>query len=178
MKIDKDDIKIIAGLIGISLLYYKLITPKKKKEKKSSFMGSPFGKRVLFTIKNTTNQAQKVPLFNSYSNTQNSSVSITPSIAEFNRTLLSDPKKIKAIELRSSGSQSQAEKPIQLMCKDASGEFKSKYLYPRVSAYQVATDMTTVQPKDFVANGQCYMNLTIEPKKTLIATVHYQETKK
>jgi len=174
MENKNDNLKIIAGLIGVGLLYWWLIKPKKKKgEKHSNFLGSPFGKRVMFTINNPTDKMQVVPLFNSYSNTQNSEVGITPSISEFNRTLLGEPKIVKAIEVKATGSTAQAQKPIQIYCKDASGEFKSSFLYPMVSAYQKAVDMTTVEPKNLILSGECYINYTVNPKQTVVLIVHY-----
>ena len=169
-----DNWKYIAGLVGIGLLYAWLIKPSKKKsEKHSSFIGSPFGKRVLFTLNNTTDKAQVVPLFNAYSNTVNTNVGINPPMAEFNRTLLGEPKIVKAIEIKATGSTAQAQKPIQVFCKDASGEFKSSFLYPMVSAYQKALDMTTVTPKNLILSGECYLNYTLNPKQTVVMTVHY-----
>lgn len=179
MELKNDNWKYIAGLIGVALLYRWLIKPRKVKvEKHSNFIGSPFGKRVMFTLTNNTDKMQVVPLFNAYSNVQNPNVGISPSIAEFNRTLLNDPKQVKAIEIKAQGSQAQAQKPIQIYCKDASGEFKSNYLYPLVSAFQVAQDMTTVQPNNFILNGECYMNYTVNPKKTVVLIIHYDEYKK
>jgi hypothetical protein len=171
-----DNWKYIAGLIGIGLLYWWLIKPKKKGEKYSNFIGSPFGKRVAFTLKNPTDKMQVVPMFNAYSNTQNSSVSITPSMAEFNRTLLNEPKLVKAIEIRAIGgtkNNKQAEKPIQVFCKDASGEYQSSYIHPMISAYQVQKGMTTVTPNNLVLSGQCYFNYTVNPKQTVVMIVHY-----
>jgi hypothetical protein len=171
---EKKDWYIIAGFLGVALLYKKIVKPKNKnKESKSSFIGSAFGKRVMFTLSNKTNSNQVVPIFNSYSNIQNPNVSITPSMAEFNRTLLNEPKKIVAIEVRASGNKKQAEMPIQIQCKDASGEFKSSYLYPLVSAFQVAQDTTTVQPSNLIANGECYLNLTVLPNQSFVLIVHY-----
>ena len=91
---DKKKLLIIGGIAGIGFLYWKLISGKKILDKKSSFNGSAFGQRVMFTLSNTTNESQSVPLFNSYSNIQNPKVNITPSISEFNRTLLNEPKKV------------------------------------------------------------------------------------
>lgn len=171
---DKKKLLIIGGLAGVGLLYWKLISKGKSgKEKKSQFIGSPFGKRVMFTLSNKTNQAQVVPLFNSYSNIQNSAVTISPSIAEFNRTLLNEPKIIKMIEIRASGNQKQAEKPISIQCKDASGEFKGSFLYPMINPMQKALDMTSVQPNNLIIDGQCYINYTLDPKQTVILIFHY-----
>jgi len=177
----KDNLKILAGIVGVALVYRWLIKPKKQTKKQkdySSFVGSPFGQRVMFTLTNTTDKVQEVPLFNAYSNIQNQSVGITPSIAEFNRTLLNDPKQIRSIEIKSSGSTTQVQKPIQVYCKDASGEFKGSYLYPMVSVNQVAQDMTTVEPKNLKINGECYLKYKVEPKRTVVLIVHYKEIKK
>lgn len=168
---------VLVGAVAL-IVHIKKKKVKKNSEPKSNFIGSPFGKRVMFTLKNNTNQMQVVPLFNSYSNIQNPNVGINPSIAEFNRTLLNDPKKITAIEVRAMGDQKQAQKPIQVFCKDASGDFKSSFLTPLVSAYQKATDMTTVTPNNFIANGECYLNYTVNPKKTVTLIIHYEEMKK
>ncbi len=97
---DKKKLIIIGSLAGLGFLYWKLISGKKILDKKSSFNGSPFGQRVMFTLSNTTNTTQNVPLFNAYSNIQNPKVNITPSISEFNRTLLNEPKKVSMIEVR------------------------------------------------------------------------------
>jgi hypothetical protein len=145
----------------------------KSKENKSSFAGNKFGQRVMFTLKNTSNTKQVVPIFNSYSNIQNPKVSISPSISEFNRTLLNEPKIIKSIEIRAMGNQKQAQMPIQKVCKDASGEFKSKNLYPLVSANQVAQDMTSLTFKDFIASGECYFNYTMKPNQTVVLVFEY-----
>lgn len=169
---------ILGGLAGIGFLYWKLISGKKKVDKKSSFNGSAFGQRVMFTLSNTTNQTQVVPLFNSYSNIQNPKVNITPSISEFNRTLLNEPKKITMIEVRASGNQKQAEQPISVQCKDASGEFKGQNLYPFVSVYQKALDMTSVQPNNLVLSGECYLNYTLFPSQTVVLIVHYEKQTK
>lgn len=178
MELKKEDWKIIGGIAGIALLYYLLVRPKNKKgtnvnEPKSSFIGSPFGKRVMFTLKNTTDKVQEVPLFNSYSNTQNPNVSITPSISEFNRTLLNEPKIVRAIEIRAGGNNKQVEKPISKICKDASGEMKSQYLYPMVSPYQAQPGMTTIEPKNLIISGDCYLKFSVMPKTTMIVIVHY-----
>lgn len=169
----KNNWKWIAGAVGVVVLYRLLRKKKVATEQKSSFIGSPFGKRVLFTLTNNTNKAQVVPLFNAYSNIQNPSVGIMPSISEFNRTLTNEPKIVKAIEIKAMGSQAQATKPIQVMCKDASGEFKSSLLYPMVSAYQVAQDMTTVTPNNLILTGVCYINYTLNPHQVVTITVHY-----
>ncbi len=178
MEIDKKELIILGGLLGLLILYRKIIKSKTKKENKSSFVGSPFGKRVMFTLKNSTDSNQVVPIFNAYSNIQNPNVSISPSISEFNRTLLNEPKKIKTIEIRATGSKSQAEKPIQIQCKDASGEFKGKLIYPMISTNQVSRDITTVQPKKFIASGECYLNYTVEPNQTVILVFHYELNEK
>ena len=171
---EKKNWYIIGGLLGVGFLYYKLISGKKS-DKKSSFNGSPFGQRVMFTLSNTTSQNQVVPLFNSYSNIQNPKVNITPSISEFNRTLLNEPKKVSMIEVRASGNQKQAEQPISVQCKDASGEFKGTFLYPFVSVYQKALDMTSVQPKNLILSGECYLNYTLFPTQTVVIIVHYEK---
>lgn len=173
MKIDKTDIGIIAGLVGIALAYRWLIKPAKGNEKKSNFIGSPLGKRVMFTLTNTTDQPQVVPLFNAYSSTQNPKVNITPSISEFNRSLSNEPKKVTMIEVRAVGNQTQAQQVIQINCKDASGEFKSTNLYPMVSAYQKALDMTSVAPPNLTLTGECYLQYTVLPKQTVVLIVHY-----
>lgn len=177
MEINKKEILILGGILGLLIFYRQITKSKSKKEKKSSFIGSPFGKRVMFTLKNNTDSNQVVPLFNSYSNIQNPNVSISPSIAEFNRTLLNEPKIIKTIEIRASGNKAQAENPIQIQCKDASGEFKGKLIYPLISANQVAQDITTVHPKNFIASGECYLNYTVKPKQTVILVFHYDTEK-
>lgn len=172
MKFDKTDLKIVVGIVAVGLVFRWLLKPSKT-EKKSSFLGSPFGKRVMFTLTNPTDQVQVVPLFNAYSNTQNPKVGIMPSISEFNRTLAGEPKIIKMIEVRATGNQAQAQKPIQIYCKDASGEMKSTNLFPMVSVYQKALDMTSVQPQNFVIDGQCYLNYTLDPKQTVVLIFHY-----
>ena len=166
---------ILGGLAGIGFLYWKLISGKKSADKKSGFNGSPFGQRVMFTLSNTTKETQVVPLFNSYSNIQNPKVNITPSISEFNRTLLNEPKKVTMIEVRASGNQKQAEQPISVQCKDASGEFKGTNLYPFVSVYQKALDMTSVQPNNLILSGECYLNYTLFPSQTVVIIVHYEK---
>jgi hypothetical protein len=172
--VKNDNWKYVAGIFGVGLLYFLIVRPSKKNtEKSSGFLGSPFGQRVMFTLTNTSQTQQVVPLFNAYSNTQNQSVSITPSMSEFNRTLLNEKKLVKMIEIRAMGNQSQAEKVIQVYCKDASGQFKSSNLYPMVSAYQKALDMTSVEPKDLVLDGVCYFNYTLDPSQTVSLTVHY-----
>jgi hypothetical protein len=175
---EKKDWIILGGLAGIGFLYWKLVSGKKIIDKKSSFNGSVFGQRVMFTLSNTTNETQVVPLFNSYSNIQNSKVNITPSISEFNRTLLNEPKKVTMIEVRASGNQKQAQEPISIQCKDASGEFKGTNLYPFVSPFQKALDMTSVQPNNLILNGQCYINYTIFPSQTVVIIVHYEKQTK
>lgn len=170
----KENWKYVAGIVGVALLYRWLIKPKKgSKEAHSNFLGSPFGKRVMFTLTNNTDKMQVVPLFNAYSSTQNPDVGIMPSISEFNRTLLNEPKLVKMIEIKAQGSTAQAQKPIQIYCKDASGEFQSSYLYPLVSAYQKALDMTTVHPQNLILSGACYMNYTVNPKQTVVMILHY-----
>jgi hypothetical protein len=175
---EKKDWIILGGLAGIGFLYWKLVSGKKINDKKSSFNGSAFGQRVMFTLSNTTNETQVVPLFNSYSNIQNPKVNITPSISEFNRTLLNEPKKVTMIEVRASGNQKQAEQPISVQCKDASGEFKGTNLYPFVSPFQKALDMTSVQPNNLILSGQCYMNYTLFPSQTVVIIVHYEKQTK
>lgn len=177
MNIDKTTLRNAGIVAGVGLLYWLLIRKKKGSESKSNFNGSGFGKRVMFTLTNKTKEAQVVPLFNAYSNIQNPNVSITPSISEFNRTLLSEPKLVKMIEIRATGSRQQAEKPIQIYCKDASGEMKSSNLYPMVSPFQKALDMTSVQPNNFTIDGSCYMNYTVDPSQTVILVVHYDLVK-
>jgi hypothetical protein len=170
----KDNWKIVAGVVGTVLVLRWLFKPKKGAgEKHSGFLGSPFGKRVMFTLTNNTDKMQVVPLFNSYSSVQNPNVGIMPSISEFNRTLLNEPKIVKMIEIKAQGSTAQAQKPIQIYCKDASGEFQSSYLYPLVSAYQKALDMTTVHPPNLILSGECYMNYTVNPKQTVVIILHY-----
>jgi len=173
MKLDKTDLGIIAGLVGVALTYRWLVKSHKGVEVKSNFIGSPLGKRVMFTLTNTTDKPQVVPLFNAYSNIQNPSVTINPSISEFNRTLSNEPKTVKMIEVRAVGNQTQAQQVIQINCKDASGEFKSTNLYPLVSVFQKALDMTSVQPNNLTLTGECYLNYTVLPKQTVILTVHY-----
>ena len=175
---DKKKLIIIGSLAGIGFLYWKLISGKKIIDKKSSFNGSAFGQRVMFTLSNTTNETQVVPLFNSYSNIQNPKVNITPSISEFNRTLLNEPKKVTMIEVRASGNQKQAEQPISVQCKDASGEFKGQNLFPFVSVYQKALDMTSVAPNNLILSGECYLNYTLFPKQTVVLIVHYEKQTK
>lgn len=172
---EKKDWYIIGGLAGIGFLYWKLISGKKNTDKKSGFNGGAFGQRVMFTLSNTTKETQVVPLFNSYSNIQNPKVSITPSISEFNRTLLNEPKKVTMIEVRASGNQKQAEQPISVQCKDASGEFKGTNLYPFVSVYQKALDMTSVQPNNLILSGECYLNYTLFPSQSVVIIVHYEK---
>ena len=179
MNLNKKDYYILGGLVAVGFLYWKLIKGNStKKNKSSSFNGAPFGQRVMFTLSNKTDKVQSVPLFNAYSNIQNSNVSITPSIAEFNRTLLNEPKLLQMIEIRASGNQKQAEQPIQVNCKDASGEFKGTYLNPMVSVYQKALDMTSVKPNNLILNGQCYLGYTLAPKQTVMMIFHYQKQDK
>jgi hypothetical protein len=171
---DKKTLAILTGITALALTYRWLIKkPKGKFETKSGFLGSPFGKRVMFTLTNNTAQAQVVPLFNAYNNIQNPNVGISPSINEFNRYLLNEPKLVKAIEIRAGSSQSQAEKPIQIMCKDASGEFKGSNLYPLVSAYQNQPNMTTVEPNNLILSGECYINYTVDPNQSVVLILHY-----
>ena len=174
MGFDKSDLKIVAALVGIFIVGRFIVKKTTKKpEQKSGFLGSPFGKRVMFTLTNSTKDAQVVPLFNSFSNIQNPNVGISPSISEFNRSLSGEPKILKLIEISSPNNKTQVQKPIQVYCKDASGEIKSSNLYPMVSSYQVATDMTSVQPQNLVLDGGCYINYTVDPGQTVVLTFHY-----
>lgn len=174
---DKKDWLILGGIAGVGFLYWKLVSGKNNnilKSTSSSFNGSPFGQRVMFTLRNKTAQTQVVPLFNSYSNIQNPNVEISPSISEFNRGLLNEPKKVTMIEIRGSGNQKQAEMPIKIQCKDASGEYKGTFLYPMISPFQKALDMTSIQPNNLVISGKCYLDYTLDPSQTVVLIFHYE----
>jgi hypothetical protein len=171
----KDNWKGMALVTGVAVLYALLIRKPKgeKGEKKSAFLGSPFGKRVMFTLTNTTGSTQVVPLFNAYSNIQNSNVTISPSINEFNRTLLNEPKIVKMIEIFAQGNQAQAQKAIQKVCKDASGDQSGTNYFPLVSVMQKATDRTSIQPQNLILSGECFLNYTLDANQTVILTMHY-----
>ena len=174
---EKKDWLILGGIAGVGFLYCKLVLGKKNntlKSTSSSFNGSAFGQRVMFTLTNKTSQTQVVPLFNSYSNIQNPNVEISPSISEFNRSLLNEPKKVTMIEIRASGNQKQAEKPIKTQCKDASGEYKGAFMYPMISPSQKALDMTSIQPNNLIISGKCYLDYTLDPSQTVVLIFHYE----
>ena len=90
--------KFITGAIALSSVYYFLFlrNGKSSLEKKSNFIDSEFGKRVKFKFSNNTDESQIVPIFKSKQNTQNQEVDISPSMAEFNRLLNSEPKNIRS----------------------------------------------------------------------------------
>jgi len=177
--IKEDKIRALGFLAVVGVIIY-IATRKKKaptvtKEvvEKSSFTGSKLGTRVLFTLTNNTDKEQDVPLFNAWSNIQNPDVGINPSMAEFNRTLLTNAKTVSMIEIKANNNQSQAQMPITKYCKDASGEIKQENYNPMVSVYQKATDMTSVQPKDLTLDGSCYLQYKLLPKTTVVMTINY-----
>lgn len=177
--IKEDKIRALGFLAVVGVIIY-IATRKKKaptvtKEvvEKSSFTGNKLGTRVLFTLTNNTDKEQDVPLFNAWSNIQNPDVGINPSMAEFNRTLLTNAKTVSMIEIKANNNQSQAQMPITKYCKDASGEIKQENYNPMVSVYQKATDMTSVQPKDLTLDGSCYLQYKLLPKTTVVMTINY-----
>ena len=177
--IKEDKIRALGFLAVVGVIIY-IATRKKKaptvtKEvvEKSNFTGNKLGTRVLFTLTNNTDKEQDVPLFNAWSNIQNPDVGINPSMAEFNRTLLTNAKTVSMIEIKANNNQSQAQMPITKYCKDASGEIKQENYNPMVSVYQKATDMTSVQPKDLTLDGSCYLQYKLLPKTTVVMTINY-----
>lgn len=167
----------IIGVVGVVFFLLRKKKPNKKGETTSNFVGKGLGTRVMFTITNNTNQEQDVPLFNAWTNVNNPNVGINPSMAEFNRTLLTNAKQVTAIEIRANNNQTQAQMPIIKYCKDASGEIKQENYNPLVSVYQKATDMTSVQPNDLTLDGSCYLQYKLLPKTTVIMTIHYNKMK-
>lgn len=164
----------IGAIIGISVYLVKRIIDNQL-EKKSNFLGSPLGKVVSFTITNTSNSTENVTLFNSYQTAfSNPKISITPSISEFNRFIATEPKKVTSIEIRTQHNQ-QANAPITVMCKDASGLMNSSYLYPLISAFQSQKGITTVQPQNLVLDGTCYLVYPVGANQTVTLLLRYDE---
>lgn len=168
-------LKWIGGLIGGAILVGLIIKSRKGKtdEKTSNFIGSPYGQKIQFTMMNNTKTTQVVTLFNAYVNIPNPSVGITPSITEFNRTLLNEPKKINSIEIRAMNNSAQAQTIITKICKDASGNAEQENYYPMISAYQVNQGMTTVQPQNLILDGVCYLKYAIAPSTTVTMVLDY-----
>lgn len=180
----KEDKIRLVGFLAVAGIVVYVCTRKKapknataKATDKSNFVGSKLGTRVMFTLTNNTDKEQEVPLFNAWSNIQNPSVSINPSMSEFNRTLLTNAKTVSMIEVKATNNQSQAQMPITKYCKDASGEINQQNYNPLVSVYQKATDMTSVQPKDLTLDGSCYLQYKLLPKTTVVMTIHYTKNK-
>lgn len=168
------NLKILGAVAGISLLVLILLKSRKNKDEKSSnFIGSPYGQKIQFTLTNKTKSTQIVTLFNAYVNIPNPNVGISPSITEFNRTLLNEPKKINSIEIRAMNSQVQAQTIITKICKDASGNMVQENYFPMVSAFQVNQSMTSVQPKDLILDGVCYLKYAIAPNTTVTMVLDY-----
>ena len=179
----EEKIKVFSFIAVAGLIAYFYFSKKKPKSvtNKADFSGfrggGSLGTRVMFTLTNNTDKEQDVPLFNAWSNIQNPNVGINPSMAEFNRTLLTNAKTVSMIEVRANNNQSQAQMPITKYCKDASGEIKQENYNPLVSVYQKATDMTSVQPKDLTLDGSCYLQYKLLPKTTVVMTINYTKNK-
>jgi len=169
------NILIGAGIL-LGLVALARVGRKKKGEKYSNFIGSPIGKRVAFTITNSSDADITVSLFDSRSGKMNpEGISITPSEADFNRSLANEPKKITAIEVRAikGNLNGQAQEPVQKVCKDASGSSSSENYYPTVSAYQAQPGITVIQPSDLTLDGECFLNVKIMANTTAVLLVHY-----
>ena len=113
MKIEKEYIVgIIGGLIGGALAYVGLqaISKRFDKEKKSNSIGManeilpPNAQNIItFSMKNSTGSAQKITIFNGYSlvpiqmQNPNISISSTPSLEYFIKTLQKEPKQLDRV---------------------------------------------------------------------------------
>ncbi|MBK7362991.1 MAG: hypothetical protein IPJ01_11905 [Micavibrio sp.] len=180
------NILLIGGaILGTALLY--LAYKKYKGEKKSNLvdeMLENFGKPISqFTLTNNTSTPQSIILFDAFNNINPSSspIIVSPSMSFFNNTLLSEPKKIKRIQIRvNSGSfaQAQATQLITKTCKDASGNSATENYMPMISTTQYQGGMTEIEPDDLVLDGTCTLNYTVQPNTTVTLIFDYKTDRK
>lgn len=174
--------KLVTATAVVGTIAYLLLR-KKGDEKTSSFLGSPFGKTVQFTLTNNTSTEQQTTLFDAFTDTSNPNVGIQPinmSNSQFNRSLLSEPIKINLIEVRATGVNAtvQSQNLITKICKDASGTSNTEYYYPMVSPNQFQGGITTVAPNNLILDGTCYLQYSIAPNSVVTLVFRYDVTSK
>lgn len=165
--------KFITGAIGIISVYYLMFLRKKGDffEKKSNFTDSEFGKRVKFKITNNTDEKQIVPIFKSKQNIQNQELDITPSMNEFNRELLKDPKNIRGIEIIPCDSTvlSMINNDINTVLND-----DKTILKPTFKSNKIGEEVLLFEPTDLKVDGDTHLEYEMNPKTSIYIMFHYE----
>lgn len=150
---------------------------RNRKSKFSGFLGNGQNQIVQFTLGNNSGSDQTINLFNPWQNlggSDNPQVSISPSPAQFNRSLMSIPVQVTSFEVRSkTNNNAQVQRPITKVCIDSSGNSSNDVFIPTVSAYQVQAGMYTVQPTNLVLDGSCYLSYTLGPHEVVYLIMRY-----
>lgn len=164
--------KFITGAIALSSVYYFLFlrNGKSSLEKKSNFIDSEFGKRVKFKFSNNTDESQIVPIFKSKQNTQNQEVDISPSMAEFNRLLNSEPKNIRGIEIVPCDAtlMSMINKEIDKVEKEDKNP-----LNPTFITDKIGEELMLFEPTDLKVDGDTHLEYVMNPKTSVYLMFHY-----
>jgi hypothetical protein len=165
--------KFITGAVALSSVYYFMFLRGKKPlvEKKSSFVDSEFGKRVKFKISNSTDENQIVPIFKSKQNIQNQELEITPSMNEFNRDLIKEPKKIRGIEIVPCDSTvvSMITNEVNKVINDDKTALK-----PSFTSDKIGEEVLLFEPTDLKVDGDTHLEYEMKPKTSVYIMFHYE----
>lgn len=165
--------KFITGAVALSSVYYFMFLRGGKPlvEKKSSFVDSEFGKRVKFKISNSTDENQIVPIFKSKQNIQNQELEITPSMNEFNRNLIKEPKKIRGIEIVPCDSTvvSMITNEVNKVINDDKTALK-----PSFTSDKIGEEVLLFEPTDLKVDGDTHLEYEMKPKTSVYIMFHYE----
>lgn len=165
--------KFITGAVGLVSVYYLMFLRKKGNyfEKKSNFVDSEFGKRVKFKITNNTNEKQIVPIFKSKQNIQNQELDITPSMNEFNRDLLKEPKKIRGIEIIPCDAT-----VIPIISNEINKVLNNDktILKPTFTSDKIGEEVLLFEPTDLKVDGDTHLEYEMKPKTSIYVMFHYE----
>ena len=165
--------KFITGAVALTSVYYFMFLRGSKPliEKKSSFVDSEFGKRVKFKISNSTDENQIVPIFKSKQNIQNQELEITPSMNEFNRDLIKEPKKIRGIEIVPCDSTvlSMITNEVNKVINDDKTALK-----PSFTSDKIGDEVLLFEPTDLKVDGDTYLEYEMKPKTSVYIMFHYE----
>jgi hypothetical protein len=165
--------KFITGAVGLVSIYYLMFLRTKKSsiEKKSSFVDSEFGKRVKFKITNNTDEKQIVPIFKSKQNIQNQELDITPSMNEFNRDLVKEPKKIRGIEIVPCDST-----VLSMITNEVNKVINNDKtpLKPSFTSDKIGEEVLLFEPTDLKVDGDTHLEYEMKPKTSVYIMFHYE----
>ncbi len=179
----KNELLNLLGFVALTggVVTLSIIANKRSREKKSNFIGSR-NKVVTFVLVNNTTAQQNVTLFSAYTNagTGNPAIKVTGgNLQYFTRSLLNEQKRLDELTLRftGTGSGNQMDQPLDITCKDASGQESSYPSQPQPSAYQPQGNMVSIRP-NLLLDGQCTVSFTIMPKTRVSMSMKYTEMSK